>query len=53
MTHATPVLDRIVRDLLNEFGANPGLPIYEPTPDRARSTLLPYCLPLLGMESTS
>jgi hypothetical protein len=40
MAQETPVLDRTVRHLLNELAAHPGLPIYELTPDCARSTLL-------------
>ena len=40
MAKTTPVLDRTIRDLVDELAAHPGPPIYELTPEEARSTLL-------------
>ena len=40
MDQKMPVLDRTIRDLLDELAANPGPPIYELTPEEARSSLL-------------
>jgi acetyl esterase len=40
MAQENPVLDRTIREFLNKLAANAGPPVYQLTPDEARSTLL-------------
>jgi acetyl esterase len=40
MAQENPVLDHTIREFLNELEANAGPPVYQLTPDEARSTLL-------------
>jgi acetyl esterase len=40
MAQENPVLDRTIRKFLDELAANDGPPVYQLTPDEARSTLL-------------
>lgn len=40
MAQENPVLDRTIREFLDELAANEGPPVYQLTPDEARSTLL-------------